>query len=144
MHTIKKIFQKAFILLSLSMLSSCTALLVSAGTAIGAAGAYAFINGELKVTEKVSLNDAWAATNKTLADLGYQIINKDFRSGIRTVKVENTGDEEIVITMEEETHYVTSFRIRIGFLGDEETAKFLLNSIKENFPKKSTSISSIE
>ncbi|MBW2312292.1 MAG: DUF3568 family protein [Deltaproteobacteria bacterium] len=64
----------AGLLLSASLSIGCPAVLV--GGAAGG-GAVAYIRGELKTTEEVSLNRSWRAAQTAMSDLEFTITDKE-------------------------------------------------------------------
>lgn len=126
------IFLSTFLTCSLLVLSGCSLVMATTGAALGA-GVYGYIQGDLKASEPVSLPTAWKASRKTLHELGFRTISEEIRPLHRKIIAESFDHEEVVIRLEEQTRKVTSFRIRVGPLGNEDVAVLIFDHIKENF-----------
>ena len=69
-----KIFLGMLLAAVLALGSGCAVLLVGAAAGAGA-GTYAYVNGELKDSETVSLDTARDATLAAMKDLGYAVVD---------------------------------------------------------------------
>ena len=100
--------------MSALLLQGCAALVVGGVAAAAGAGAVVYKHGELKSTESVSIDRAWAATEKPVSS------TKDALGA----KYEGMGaaDKRVVVSLKSKDEKVTEVRIRVGTLGDEAAA----------------------
>jgi phage-related tail protein len=112
------------------LLTGCAALLV--GAAAGAGGV-AYVQGELKVTESVSLAVAQRAAEKALTDLklGIQKRQADGLSGV--LEARTAGDQKITVKTKRIADKSTEIGIRVGVLGDEAKSRQILNRIQASY-----------
>ena len=112
------------------LLTGCAALLV--GAAAGAGGV-AYVQGELKVTESVSLVVAQRAAEKALTDLklGIQKRQADGLSGV--LEARTSGDQKVTVKTKRIADKSTEIGIRVGVLGDEAKSRQILNRIQANY-----------
>jgi hypothetical protein len=120
----------AMVLLSLLLSYGCAALLV--GGAAGA-GAVAYVRGELKSIEDVSLDQAWPAAKQAMSDLELVVTSseKDAFNGELTAR--GAGDKKIVVKLTKQSDAVTEIKIRVGAFGDEAMSRKILESIKKRY-----------
>lgn len=112
------------------LLTGCAALLV--GAAAGAGGV-AYVQGELKVTESVSLAVAQRAAEKALTDLklGIQKRQADGLSGV--LEARTAGDQKVTVKTKRIADKSTEIGIRVGVLGDEAKSRQILNRIQASY-----------
>ena len=112
------------------LLTGCAALLV--GAAAGAGGV-AYVQGELKVTESVSLVVAQRAAEKALTDLklGIQKRQADGLSGV--LEARTSGDQKVTVKTKRIADKSTEIGIRVGVLGDEAKSRQILNRIQASY-----------
>ena len=112
------------------LLTGCAALLV--GAAAGAGGV-AYVQGELKVTESVSLAVAQRAAEKALTDLklGIQKRQADGLSGV--LEARTSGDQKVTVKTKRIADKSTEIGIRVGVLGDEAKSRQILNRIQASY-----------
>lgn len=112
------------------LLTGCAALLV--GAAAGAGGV-AYVQGELKVTESVSLVVAQRAAEKALTDLklGIQKRQADGLSGV--LEARTAGDQKVTVKTKRIADKSTEIGIRVGVLGDEAKSRQILNRIQASY-----------
>ena len=113
-------------------LSGCALMLIGAGVAAGV-GTVAYVNGELKGTEEVTLDKAWQATQQAMQDLQFKVTKseKDALAGeLIALRADNT---RIVIRLKQQSDKVTEIRIRVGTFGDETLARLIFDKIKKRF-----------
>jgi hypothetical protein len=124
------------VILGLSLLvhNGCPALFVSAAAG-GAAGAgtVAYIGGELKSTERVSLNRAWKATQTAIADLELIMTEKAKDAFDAELKATGAGGKKIKVALKRISDSTTEIRIRVGTFGDEPLSLQILESIRNRF-----------
>jgi hypothetical protein len=116
----------------LAMTSGCALFLVGGAAAAGAGG-YAYVSGELKDTESVSLDTAYNATLAAMKDLQYAVVSKPKDAMTATITVRNAKDEKIVITLNKQSATITEIHIRVGTFGDEQLSRQILDKIKSHF-----------
>ncbi len=119
-------------LLGLSLLinSGCPALLL--GGAAGA-GSVAYITGELKSTEEVSMSRAWRATQKTMKDLGFAITSMEKDAFYGEITARGAGDKKVKVKLERQSDKLTAIKIRVGMFGDETLSMQILNNIRKRY-----------
>ena len=116
--------------LSLLLNNGCMALLI--GGAAGA-GTVAYVAGELKSTEEVSLNRAWKATQKAMNDLELAITSREKDAFNGQLIARGAGDRKIKVKLKRQSDTLTEIRIRVGILGDEPLSRHILEKIKKRF-----------
>jgi len=101
----------------------------------GAAGAgtVAYVAGELKSTEEVSLNRAWKATQKAMNDLELAITSREKDAFNGQLIARGAGDRKIKVKLKRQSDTLTEIRIRVGILGDEPLSLHILEKIKKRF-----------
>lgn len=116
----------------------CLSLLLSYGCALvvggaAGAGAVAYVRGELKALEDVTLDRAWPAAKQAMSDLEFMVTDseKDAFNGRLTAR--GAGDKKIVVSLKKESDAVTEIRIRVGSFGDEAMSRKILETIKKHF-----------
>jgi hypothetical protein len=102
------------------------------GAAVGV-GTGAYIEGELKSTEEVSLDKAWEATQKAMEDLELIITykGKDAISG--EVMARRASGKKITVKLRKESDSFTEIRIRVGIFGNESVSHEVHKTIKKHF-----------
>lgn len=128
---LRRLVAVAAVVLCLSS-GGCAVLLVGAGAAAGA-GLVAYVKGELKATEAVSLDVAWAATLKAMEQLEFAVTQKSKDRVSAQVVARGAADRKIQITLQGRSEKVTEIRIRVDFLGDEALSRRILEEIKKNW-----------
>lgn len=124
----KPFMQLFAVLTSLTLFSGCVAL-VAAG---GAAGTVAYVRGELHANLEAdvpTLNDAVVEAARKL-ELAKISEDADKISGKFVYR--NAKDTKITIKTEESTDTITELKIRVGWFGDENMSRRILNRIEKN------------
>jgi hypothetical protein len=123
-----------FALLAVVAALSSGCLLFVAGAAAGAGvGTYAYVNGQLKATEGVTLDKAWNATLTAMSDLSYAVTEKQ-KTGLEgKLTARAPGDRKIQLKLEKKSDTVTEIAIRVGTFGDESLSRQILDKIKSHF-----------
>lgn len=119
---------------SLLINNGCPAVLIGAGGAAGAS-TYAYIGGEFRSTEQISLKRAWEATKKAVNDLGFTVTRKEkdaYSSEFQLVAY-GTGEKKIVVKLKKQSSALTEIGIRVGMFGDESLSRSILEKIKGYF-----------
>jgi hypothetical protein len=112
--------------------NGCPAPLFLMGGAAGA-GTVAYVGGELKTVEKVSLNKVWNATQKAMKDLEFTITSKDKDAFNGKLTAKGATNRTIKIKLKRESDRRTEIRIRVGTFGDESVSLKILECIKKQF-----------
>ena len=120
----------AGLLLTVSLSIGCPAVLVD-GAAGG--GAVAYIRGELKTTEEVSLNRAWRAARMAMTDLEFSIASKEKNAFDGRIHASGASGKEIDVALKKIFPSRTEIRIRVGLFGDESLSRKILEAIKKRF-----------
>ena len=119
--------------LSLFVNGGCpAAVLVGAGAAAGG-GAYAYVKGELKSTEKVSLSQAWKAAQMAMDDLEFETLHKEKDFFEAAITASGAGGKAIRVTLERISDNLTEIKIRIGTFGDKTLSEQILDRIRKHF-----------
>jgi hypothetical protein len=101
----------------------------------GAAGAgtVAWVRGELKALEDVTLDRAWPAAKQAMSDLEFMVTKSEKDAFEGKLVARGAGDKKIVVSLKKESDAVTEIRIRVGTFGDEAMSRKILETIKKNF-----------
>ena len=120
------------LMLGLSFLisSGCPAPVFLLGGATGA-GTVAYVGGELKTVEKVSLNKAWNATQKAMNNLGFTITSKEKDAFNSKLIAKGAANKIIKIKLKRKSDTLTEIRIRVGTFGDKSVSLKILEGIKK-------------
>lgn len=104
-------------------------LVVAAGA--GAAGAVAYVRGDLQTNLNASLPASVKATNKAIERLRFSKISQqdDALSGV--IVCRNAQDDKITITLKKTTDSLTAISIRVGIFGDETLSLTILGEIQK-------------
>lgn len=113
----------------LTLASGCALFVVGAVAAGGVAG-YAWVNGEIKATESVSLNQTWEATLAAMGDLQFPVTAKAKDALEGSVTAQNAKNTTIKIDLKYVSNTSTEIRIRVGAFGDEALSRVILDKIK--------------
>jgi hypothetical protein len=112
--------------------TGCALLLIGGGAAAGA-GTVAYIMGELKSTEEVSLARAWEASQAAMKDLEFSITSKEKDALSAKLIARGAGDKKIALTLKKVSDSVTEIRIRVDTFGDESLSRMILDKIKKHY-----------
>jgi hypothetical protein len=112
--------------------SGCALFVVGAAAGAGAAG-YAYVNGEMKSTESVPLDQAWSATLSAVKDLDFPVINQSKDAAGAQLTVRNASDDKIAINLKTVSDKATEIRIRVGTFGDKTLSDHILDKIRRHF-----------
>jgi len=123
-----------------SLLILCAALLLFgagcagvwlAGGAAAGAGSIAYVQGELKTEEDVSISKVWIAALKTCGDMQFHIQedNKDELTG--RIYAMGSDDKKIYINLKSLSEDATEIRIRVNIFGDETMSRRILSEIEK-------------
>ena len=116
-------------LISCGILAGCGAIIV--GAAAGA-GAVAYIRGELEATEQAPIGEVFAATKAAVDDLEFKVLSADADAYEGKVRAETARGKDISIALERESDTVTTIRIRVDLIGDEDLSRLIHDRIREH------------
>lgn len=121
-----KSFLKIFFTFSPLLLNGCAALLI--GGAAGA-GTIAYIRGELKSTEQMTMDQAWATSEHAVRELGFVVTYREKDEVNAKLVSRDSKDTRIEISMHRVTEQTTDIRIRVGVFGNENMSRTILDKI---------------
>ena len=110
--------------------SGCVPLLL--GSAAG--GAYAYVAGEMQVTEHVPMEVLWIASQEALEDLELQVVSRDKDGLTAAITALGSEEKEIKVRLEKKSASITVIRIRVGIFGDEQFSQLILEKIRQRTP----------
>jgi len=114
--------------------NGCPPVLVGAAAGVGVgAGTVAYVGGELKSTEDVSLDRAWDATQEAIGDLGFTITERQKDLFNAQLNASGIAGKKITIALKKISDMSTGFKIRVGVFGDEAQSREILEGIKKRF-----------
>lgn len=115
------------------LLQGCAALVIGGAAAAAGAGVVVYKNGELKSTDSVSIDRAWAATEKAVKAMEFKPVSS--AKDALGAKYEGVGaaDKRVIITLKSTGEKMTEVRIRIGLVGDEASARTVLANIQSHY-----------
>lgn len=113
---------------ALALTTGCLA--VAAGA--GAAGAVAYVRGELTTTLEASLDHTVKATNDAVQQLQFAKISESKDALQAYITVRNAADKKIKFSIERTSDKLTKLTIRVGVFGDEAQSMTILDKIKAN------------
>ena len=118
---------------AVAVLQTGCVLFVAGAAAAAGVGTYAYVNGELKGSEAVSLDKAWDASQAAMKDLEFPITTKSKDALQAELTARNSADKKIVIALKKVSDGATEIRIRVGTFGDESLSQLILEKIKSHF-----------
>jgi len=122
----------ALALLALSMATSgCFLVAVGAGGAAGA-GAVAYIRGELDASLGNRYDSVVGAADSAIGQLQFAKIRESRDAFSSEIIARTAEDRKIDIVIAKEADALTKVRIRIGFFGDEEKSRAILDRVRAN------------
>jgi len=118
--------------LSLLVNTGCPPVIIGAAAGVGVgAGTVAYVGGELKSTEKVSLDRAWGATQTAMGDLGFAITDRHKDVFNAELNARGVEVKKIRIALKKISDNSTELKIRVGVFGDEAKSQQILQAIKQ-------------
>lgn len=114
--------------------SGCAGLVLAGGAAAGA-GTYAYINGELNVTENASISKTWVATRAAVQEMNLRIVSENHDALTGRVHAKGAGNKDIYINLKSLSERETEIRIRVGVFGDEVLSERILTHIEKQIGK---------
>jgi len=126
-----KLFMTVLMASLLVLTNGCFLFVVGAAAGGGAAG-YAWVNGEVKITEGYSLTQTWDASLAAMQDLQFPVTDKskDALSGYLTAQT--ADDKTVKINLKYISNTSTEIHIRVGTFGDESLSRIILNKINSH------------
>ncbi len=118
------------ILVLIIVLNNACAFLAGGAAGIGA---IAFIGGELKSTEEVSLDRAWNATEKAMDEMGFTVKSKEKDALSARLIARLVSGKQTTINLKKESDRFIEISIRIGMFGNEFLSQRILDTIRKNF-----------
>jgi hypothetical protein len=112
----------------LAFVSGCALFVVGAAAGAGAAG-YAYVDGEIKITESASLDRTWNATLAAMKDLEFPVTSQAKDALEANLTARNASNTSISINLKNLSSTSTEIRIRVGTFGDESMSRLILNKI---------------
>jgi len=109
------------------LVSGCPAVLVGAG----AVGTMAYLEGDLKSVEPHSIDKVYAATQKTLKDLGMMVVKDTKEKARAEISARDVEDRKATIVLTTQYEGITNISIRIGVFGDETRSRSLYMKIHQ-------------
>lgn len=109
----------------------CGVALFAGGAAAGA-GSYAYVTGELKASEAVSLENAYQAAQQAMSDLEFTVTDKEKDAFYAEVNARRASGKKIKIKLDKESNSLTRISIRVGTFGDESMSQKILERIKKH------------
>lgn len=120
--------------LSLIVNSGCPPVIIGAAAGVGVgAGTVAYVGGELKSTEDVSLDRAWQATQEAINDLGFTVTERQKDVFNAQLYAKGVTGKKITIALRKISDKSTGVKIRVGVFGDEAKSREILEGIKKRF-----------
>ena len=110
------------------ILSACAAAVIGLGVG---AGYVIYKNGELKSIEGATMKEAWNAVTYAVETLGYIEINKEKGTEESRMLYRTEADEKIDIRIRYRDRDLTDIIIRVGFLGNEEISRNILDLVHQ-------------
>ncbi len=109
--------------------SGCAALVVAGGAAAGA-GTYAYMNGELCVSERATIDQAWDATYEAAKAMRLRPIKAEKDALTGKLHAKGVSSNEVFINLKSLSAEHTEIRIRVGVFGDEDLSERILTEIR--------------
>lgn len=124
-----KTFKKLFIcIFTLMFLYGCVAAWLGLGAGVGI-GTYRFIEGRLSRDYPLAYASAWAATTKALENLQISTSNSMDEGISGQIEAVRRDGKKVVINLDDKGQGVTSISIRVGMVGDRDSAEQIHNEI---------------
>lgn len=117
------------IALWIAAVPGCAAIVVGAAAGVGT---IAYVKGELDTVVEATLDEAWEATEKAVADLEFTTTQATKDSLAATHTSRTAQDKKIHIRLNRYTETTTRIRIRVDVFGNEELSRSILDRIKSH------------
>jgi len=127
----KKLIWLALTAFFLSGCAPAVAILAVGAAAGTGVGTYAYVNGELSTDYHVPFDRAWAACEKTIADMrGYEV-QPEKGIGDGTISAVIDADK-VKMTLKYKGKDITNVAIRVGLMGNRTSSQLLHDRIHDN------------
>ena len=123
------------LLAGVCLFSGCGALLLGGAAATGgAAGAYVWLNEEMKTDYYAPFDKTWTAVEKTVAGLHGTKVEpvREISQGMINTLID---DEKVRISVTYKERNVTSVAVRVGTVGNKLSSQLIHDRISENLKK---------
>lgn len=97
----------------------------------GAGFSVAYVAGELQGQEDLSIDEAWPAVIRALENLELRVKEQDKDSLSAKAVAYGADDKKVIVRLRRESAGTTSFKIRVGFWGDQAFSVTILDKIEE-------------
>lgn len=104
-------------------------VVVAAG---GAAGAVAYIRGDLEAVEEKDIDAVYKATEKALEELGLKVSKKTKDAMSAVIIARDAQDKKVTIKLNGTAEETTKLSIRIGTFGSETKSRLIYQKIHDN------------
>jgi hypothetical protein len=125
---IKSLITLCAVAVAAFFLSGCAAVVVGGAAGVGT---YAYIRGELKVTENAVLDRAWSASQTAMKDLEFSVTTQQKDALQGRIIARTAMDKKVEINLKKISDNLTEIRIRIGTFGDEELSRVIIQKIEK-------------
>ena len=133
-----KEFVLALLLVSTLIAAQGCALFVIGAVAGAAAGTVSYVGNELRSTQEVSIDKAWAAANDAVKELQFSVVSgktyKDATGGTLTART--AKDQQVRIQLIRTSDRLTETRVRVGTFDTTENrtmAQLVWDKMKARF-----------
>jgi hypothetical protein len=104
----------------------CAAIAVGAG----AAGAVAYLRGDLQTTLAHPYENVLQAAQEAVGEMGFVMESESIDALTATYTGRTAADQQVNITVQNSGENLTDLRIRVGTFGDERQSRVILDSIR--------------
>ena len=132
---IKRLSLLALMIFCAGYLAGCAAAVV--GAAAGTAVAYH--KGELKSTEKGTVQQVYSAALGAMNSMNLDTVTKSNDGLNAKILAKQQNGDNVAIDMEQKPSNLTEVKIRVGAFGDESRARVVLDHIRTQLDGSSTS-----
>ena len=136
MKNLQKIWVPLLIAVLAVLTTGCAAALI--GGAAGA-GAVLYSKGDLKSTEKGSVEEVYQASLEAMDKMKLETVAKNADSLNATILAKMENGDNVDIKIEQKPNDLTELKIRVGAFGDESKARVILDEIRRQLGDESTS-----
>jgi hypothetical protein len=131
MNFVARIFTSATVAILLLLNSGCAVVVLGGAVAAGA-GAVAWMNGELRSTESLALDQVIPATKAGLKDMGYGAPTQQNEDGNVKFVTYAANGKKVQVTLVKLSPTSTDIRIRVSTFGDEQLSRQILTKIQSH------------
>ena len=102
------------------------------GVAVGAAGSYAWTNGNLELIAPHSADDLYIATREALDQLNILIERDRHDRFSANIAGRTDRGQKVRVKISGQTEDSASIRVRVGVLGNRDESQMVMNAILKN------------